>query len=176
MRPRVKPYQQGSLDSLCGVHAIINALQVLRPEMTRKDADKLFRVLLKEIARKGAWKVLWRGMDGRLFRHLLMLAIGMAAAQHALTIRVARPFAGQAIELLDVTGTLREALNGRCVAATMIHTYTWHWTVITKITEKSLLLFDSDGVKSIRIEHCSVRKAQKRHCINARELLLLRIE
>jgi hypothetical protein len=55
----------------------------------------------------------------------------------------------------------------------MIHTETWHWTVITRATEKSLFLFDSAGLKSVRIDKCAVQKGGSRYRIHARELLIL---
>jgi hypothetical protein len=173
MTRHIKPYRQGALDGLCGVHAIINALHALAPGITEKDAQKLFRVLLKEIARKGAFKVIWRGMDGTLFRHLLVLALARIATKQGLSIKVARPFASEPVHLGDVADRLRQALNGRCVAVTIIHTETWHWTVIKRATGKSLFLFDSAGLNSIRIDNCAVQKGEKRYRINARELLFL---
>jgi hypothetical protein len=128
MARRIEPYRQGALDGLCGVHAVINALHALLPGMTRKEAQKLFRVLIKEIARKGALKVIWRGMDGTLFRHLLVLGLGKVAAKHGSIIKVARPFASGSVDLSSLIYTLRQALNGGSVAVTMIHTETWHWT------------------------------------------------
>jgi hypothetical protein len=174
LMPRhLKPYRQGALDSLCGVHAIINALHALRPGIAEKEAQKLFRVLVRAAVRKGALKVMWRGLDGTLFRHLLVLGVGRVATGEGVIIKVARPFATASVDLPSLIDTLRQALNGRCVAVTMIHTESWHWTVITRATGKSLFLFDSAGLKSIRIDKCAVQKGDSRYRINARELLIL---
>jgi hypothetical protein len=175
MRRQLTPYYQGSLDSLCGVHAIINALQVLVPAMSRKDAQTLFQVLMKEIARKEALKVIWRGMDGVLFRHLLMRGLESVLASHEISIEVSRPFGSRPVEFVDMIQTLAQMLDESCVAVTMVHARVWHWTVIAKITRKSILLFDSNGLSAIRIENCALRKSDKRYRINARELLFLRV-
>lgn len=174
MRRQVKPYSQGSLDGLCGVHAIINALYVLFPDMKKKQAQKLFRTLIKEIVRKGALKVIWRGMDGALLRHLVLRAADVMAEHRSTSIKVSRPFASGPVELVQLVDYLKTRIDHATIAIAMVRKELWHWTVIVRATDKTLFLFDSDGLNSVRTNSCSLRKADGRHRINARELLLLR--
>jgi hypothetical protein len=176
MGRQLRPYSQGALDGLCGVHAIINALYVLYPDMKKKEAQRLFRKLMKEIARRGALKVIWRGMDGALLRHLLVQAAETVARARKVSIKVARPFASGPVELPDLVQTLNDRIGSSCIAITMMREKIWHWTVIIRVTDKTVFLFDSDGVNSIRIENCSVRKSDKRYQLNARETVFLRGE
>jgi hypothetical protein len=173
MHRQLKPYSQGALDGLCGVHAIINALYVLYPDMKKKQAQRLFRKLIKEIARRGALKVIWRGMDGTLFRHLLVQAADCVARRRKVSIKVARPFASGPVELPDLVQSLNGRIGNGCIAITMMREKIWHWTVVIRVTEKTVFLFDSDGVNSIRIENCSVHKSGKRYQLNARETVFL---
>ena len=64
-------------------------------------------------------------------------------------IKVARPFASVSVDLAVLHRALREWLNDRCIAITMLYSDVWHWTVITKATEKTLRLFDSDGSNAV---------------------------
>jgi hypothetical protein len=131
-------------------------------------------MLMKEIVRKDVFKVVWRGMDGVLFRQLLVDAIEATARKHGIGIEVMRPFGGMPVEFADVIQTLGQTLDQRCVAVTMIHARVWHWTVITKATKKSILLFDSSGLSLVRMKNCGLRNTDSRYRINARELLFLR--
>jgi hypothetical protein len=39
-RRQLKPYQQGRLDGLCGVYALINALRLLCPRLDENDCER----------------------------------------------------------------------------------------------------------------------------------------
>lgn len=170
---QTKPYRQGDLDGLCGMHAIINALCVLFPEMSKKQAQTLYRTLIKEIVRQGGLKAVWRGIDAKLLRHLLPLAVDTVAQGRAASVIVSRPFARGAIKLPDLVQRLRAKIDDGCVAITLLRDNIWHWTVIKKVTSKTIILFDSADFGTIRIENCALEKSKKRYRISAGHIVIL---
>ena len=75
MPRKIKPYLQGELDSLCGIHAIINALYALFPDMMDREAQRLFHKLLEEVGRKrpDPLRIAWRGMNSSALAALGLL-------------------------------------------------------------------------------------------------------
>ena len=49
-----KPYQQGSLDGLCGIYALVNAVDFLCGPLSSLQARTLFRQILLHIESKGS--------------------------------------------------------------------------------------------------------------------------
>lgn len=74
MPRQIEPYWQGELDSLCGIHAIINALYLLFPDMKDREAQAPFDNLLAEVGRTRSdpLRITWKGMEPSLFRHLAL--------------------------------------------------------------------------------------------------------
>lgn len=175
MPRQIKPYRQGDLDGLCGLHAIINALYLLFPDMSKEQAHRLYRMLTKEIVRVGGLKVIWRGIDPKLLRRLLPVAVASVTQQkRSAPVEVSRPFATGAIGLPDLVQTLRAKLGQGCLAIALVHDGNWHWTVIEKVTSKTIILFDSANLGAIRIENCTLEKSNKRYRLNAGHIVFLR--
>jgi hypothetical protein len=107
-----EPFAQGDFDSLCGVHAIINALYGLCPDMSDRHAEALFNRLIAAIAirRSNPLQVVWRGMDGSLLRHLLEIATEYVEQKYS--VKVTHSRIGQEAQRLTLDQLL-EALGQR---------------------------------------------------------------
>lgn len=175
MPRKIEPYWQGELDSLCGIHAIINACYSLFPDMKDREADRLFYKLLEEVGRKRSnpLRIAWRGIDGSLFRHLLLLAVNTTARKRAARIEISRPFAKSSPTLPALVRILRTHADEGGVATVLVRGKSSHWTVVNRVTQTKMKLFDSVGLERLRINQCAL-KPGKRYRIHAHEIMLLR--
>jgi hypothetical protein len=143
-----KPFEQGDLDGLCGVYAVVNATRLAaHPHHRLRVADcrELFAALLTELADEGRLRgFVTHGLGPRILARLLRRAERWLRKHHGLALGVSRPFRKQdepgPEECLRV---LAEHLERPGTAA--IVGSDEHWTVIRAVTAKRLLLADSDG-------------------------------
>ena len=160
-RKRLKPLRQGGLDSLCGVYAIINAARlVLAPEerLTRDDALTLFATLTEELARRGdLHNAVTDGISAQLEWQLVKHAVRHLREDHQIALDIQRPFSSR--KAMSLASMVKEIAGAnRDGAAVIIEVREWkcRWTVVRGVTDKSLLLLDSAGVKTMRLATCQV--------------------
>jgi hypothetical protein len=142
------PFEQGDLDGLCGVYAVINAVRLAaypHRRLPTAECRGLFAALLAELAEEGRLRgFVTHGLGPRVLARLLRGSGRWLRKQHGLTLEVHRPFAKR-----DEPGpeecwrVLTEHLERPGTAA--IVGSDEHWTVIRAVTPKRLLLADSDG-------------------------------
>jgi len=143
-----KPLEQGDLDGLCGVYAVVNATRLAAHPHRRLPAARcyeLFAALLAELADAGRLRgFVTHGLGGRVMARLLRRAGRWLRRRHGLALEVHRPFAKRdrpgPEECLRV---LAEHLARSGTAA--IVGSDQHWTVVRGVTPKRLLLADSNG-------------------------------
>jgi hypothetical protein len=143
-----KPFEQGDLDGLCGVYAVVNAARLAAHPHRRLPAAEcrgLFAALLAELAEEGRLRgFVAAGLGNRVLARLLRRAGQWLRKRHGLALEVRRPFAKR-----DQPGpeaclrALAEHLARPGTAA--IVGSDEHWTVVRAVTPKRLLLADSDG-------------------------------
>ena len=158
-RKRLKPLRQGGLDSLCGVYAIVNAVRmVLAPSgrLTRDDALTLFATLTEELARRGdLHDAVTDGISAQLEWQLAKHAVRHLREDHQIAIDVQRPFSRRkAMSLAAMAKELARATRDGAAVIIEVREWKYHWTVVRDVTEKSLLLLDSAGVKTMRLATC----------------------
>jgi hypothetical protein len=174
MKPPFEPFAQGDFDSLCGVHAVINAIFGLCPEMTERHAEALFNRLITAIGdrRTNPLQVVWRGIDGSLVRHLLELAIEHVEQKYSIKLTHAR-LGGQRTSMDQLLETLKQRLEAGALAIIYLGGRGSHWTVAYKITVKKIGLLDSNGRESIRRKRCTLQASQKHHRLIRREIVVV---
>lgn len=152
---RLKPFQQGQLDPLCGEYAIVNALRLL----TRPDdgLDKLFweDLFAYVVARAdrlfGVRRILDEGTPQWLSKALLPLVLkrfeaGAGVSVEALTLA---QLGGGKLPI-EPMAVLQYALaDRRSAALVLLGGHYDHWTVVRSVTAGVVWLFDSDGLKSL---------------------------
>ena len=170
-------YQQGELDALCGLYAIINAMIAVRPEMTEREITRVFRRLTRVAAqeRQSFDDLVRDGMHGSLLRRLLSGALDDTSRRHSMTFDLIRPAAGDLVSVKAIVCFLQAKLDRRSAAILLIRDTSAHWTVATKVTAKEIHLFDSGDRTRIRIARCTIRKGVKTHVrLHAKEFIVIR--
>jgi len=158
-----QPYHQGDLDGLCGVYAIINAVDLLCGPFTADQAQHLFKLILRYLNTQVP--LTERFSDG-LTLHEVAGIINKVVCRYY-PIQRSKPFHGKAyISLGGYWSTLQVALiRPRTVVFIGIAGHHNHWTIIQRMTDKSLILNDSGGMRYIQRRHCSMLndRNSKRH-------------
>src|SRR5215217_1160720 len=143
-----KPFEQGDLDGLCGVYAVVNAARLAahpHRRLSAADCRGLFAALLAELAEEGRLRgFVAAGLGTRVLARLLRRAGRWLRKHHGLALEVRRPFAKRDQPQPEAClQTLAEHLARPGTAA--IVGSDEHWTVVRAVTPKRLLLADSDG-------------------------------
>lgn len=163
------PDQQGNLDSLCGIYAVINAMNLVYP-MRRQDRVQLFKHLITTLRKDKYVEIAL--LSGTYKRHMsLMLA---AAAGHMFRQQKApvtvQPFfrSGKGISMEMYFHKLQEFLEqkNRVVVISLMGRLN-HWSCVREMTKTSLLLEDSYGYRFVRKSTCFIDEYsyQKGHLI-----------
>lgn len=177
MRCRLKPFKQGDCDGLCGIYAIINAFAVLCPEINVTQAKALFRTLIAALPehRRKPLSVVWQGMHGNLFR--LLLAHAEDHVQETFSAQIKRSrlnLPTHRVTIRQLCECLREALEDDQVALLMIDGCYSHWTVAYRVTEKTIRLLNSTGIKYLLRSSCTLTPTRTGHRLAKNEIILLR--
>ena len=143
-----RPFEQGDLDGLCGVYAVVNATRLaarLHRRLSAADCADLFAALLAELADEGRLRgFVTHGLGPRVMARLLRRSGRWLRKRHGLALEVRRPFArrdqpGPDACLRVLAGHLARPGTAAIVGSDE------HWTVVRGVTPKRLLLADSDG-------------------------------
>ena len=180
---RLKPFQQGQLDPLCGEYAIVNALRLLtRPDdgLDKVFWEDLFAYVLARADRMfGVRRILDEGTPQWLCKALLPLVLkrfeaGAGVSVEALTLAQL----GGGRQPVDPMHLLQSALADRTAAALVLLGGDYdHWTVVRSVTTGVVWLFDSDGLKSLlraEIAPSYRQQAGRRFVISHRPIRVLR--
>lgn len=168
------PYEQGSLDSLCGIYCIMNALKFMEV-IDEADDVKLFREILKFIEKKKLLSSVC--IDGIFCTNLE--SILKAIIEPLYGIKSRRPFRKAKIITLDELWTELQFFLGQRNNRSIIiglETYGWdHWSVISHISQRQLFLFDSSSMKLLPRRRCSIDKLtpERPYYLDPKEIFFL---
>ena len=147
------PFQQGGLDSLCGLYSIINAERIIN-RSSDDDAQQLFDGLVHFLSRRGLLRKLLIG--GIIHTEMLMILDKVVGRQRI--SRVSIPWRG--VPNPDLTTFWRsmqgflDGTPGRAIILGL-QGYHDHWTVIESITDRSIFLYDSSLIKRLPRSRCT---------------------
>ena len=150
------PFQQGGLDSLCGLYSIINAERFIN-HSSDEETQQLFDDLIHYLARR---KLLSKFLIGGII-HSEMLVILKKVVGNKRISNVQIPWRG--VPNPDLTTFWKSMQNfldgtpGRSIILGL-QGYHDHWTVIEKITNRSILLYDSSLIKVLPRSRCTARR------------------
>lgn len=170
------PFRQGELDSLCGLYAILNGMQLAFPfgQLSKVQCRSLFKFGMEfleecdcgDIVRNGLYPKDWHALARAMFDHLyeryeLDLKSGKSAFR-----RLPRNRADAIAEVeatlargFPVAVELRKALN--------------HYTVVWKAEGDSWLLFDSQRNVSIKKRSIGMSGSAARHTLGERAIFFM---
>jgi hypothetical protein len=177
LHPSRRPLQQGDLDGLCGVYAIINAVRLVCSELDSESCDALFRILVTTLERRGptARCAIWSGLGLQMLRLLIHRAITFVWKEFKVRLIVYRiPAEVRRARSMNVLWNHLEPLIGtRSIALFAISGRYNHWTVAYAISARQLTLFDSDGILLLRRSACTLRSTRNRHRITPGSITLI---
>lgn len=177
VRNRPVPFRQGSLDALCGIYAIVNAIGCLCPELKPDGARALFARLIRMLrhVRRKAVKTVWSGLTIQQVRALLRHALRWTKRKIGirLKLRRLRRSVREDPKLASVWAELRQRLGKSAVAIIGIGGVEAHWSVAVRAGRTWLTLIDSDGLTALKRSACAAVPCQRRYVLDPNEILLI---
>ncbi len=174
---RTVPRQQGSLDALCGIYAIVNAMRHLVPELAEDEDARLFAKLVRRLekVRGRPLKGIWRGLKIKHIRRLVRHACKAVTRSAGVKLKASRlkPDLCERLRLADLWAELRERLQPGTVAIIGIGGLEAHWSVAVHVGRSWLKLIDSDGLTALKRSGCAVRPTPTRHVLDPSEIILI---
>jgi hypothetical protein len=147
----MNPLQQGELDGLCGVYAVINAVRFLVPKA--RDLDFCNKLMIrivgdiytaKDVTGGGGELKIARVFEYARAKVLKDLKVGLTMSNKGRTNRFISP--GHAMKATFDMGRPGVFIMG-------FEGIYSHWTVVPQVTTASVLLFDSCGLKQFNRNH-----------------------
>ncbi|HET7145405.1 MAG TPA: hypothetical protein VFI68_15405 [Anaerolineales bacterium] len=147
------PFQQGGLDSLCGLYSIINAERFIN-HSSDWETQQLFDDLIHFLARRKLLSKLLIG--GIIHTEMLLILDKVVGKQRISNVRI--PWRG--VHNPDLTAfwkSMQRFLNGTSGRAIILglQGYHDHWTVIESITNRSIKLYDSALIQRLPRSSCT---------------------
>ncbi len=147
------PFQQGGLDSLCGLYSIINAERIIN-QSSDEETQRLFDDLVHYLSRRG---LLSRMLIGGIIHTQMLLILDKVVGKQRIS-GVEVPWRG--VPNPDLTTfwksmqTFLDGTPGRAIILGL-QGYHDHWTVIESITNRSILLYDSSKINRLPRSRCT---------------------
>lgn len=164
--PGLLPFQQGGLDSLCGLYSIVNAERIIN-HSSDGETQQLFDELIHFLSRRGLLSKLLIG--GITYTQMLIILDKVVGRQRISSVQI--PWRG--VPNPDLTSfwvsmqSFLDGTPGRAIILGM-EGYHEHWTVIEAITNRTILLYDSARIKRLARSRCTTV-----YTTNTRKHLLL---
>lgn len=155
LRHGLIPWAQGSLDSLCGLYSLVNALMLVNGCLGTSSAAEAIKRLLDALPGGRPVAQVWhQGADPSDMTRMIRECLARRYA-----VKVTRPFYGKpTITLATYWDQVRGFLNDsphRAVVLVMDGEDYSHWTVAHAATQDHLELFDSWGWKRLLRRKCT---------------------
>ena len=174
-----KPYQQGGMDCLCGIYALMNSVKYLRGCGNSRTYSKLMTNILEHLKRKGRISLITRiTQEGTWLEEIASVLKHVICPQY--NIKRAKPYhhnPDTTIEvfILHCQGFLEQKKGIILIGIGGLHD---HWTLIYCITETRLLLQDSSQLKYLGKQYCCLpnQKPQKTHVLYPTHTYFLWVE
>jgi hypothetical protein len=154
-------FEQGSLDSLCGIYSIINAEKIIN-KTDRENSQALFNEIIHFLSRKRQLvNILTTGMILKNLTKIMDEIVGERIPYKELPWRnVATPGLDAFWESMEI---FLDGAPGKAVILCM-NGYYDHWTVIKSITPNQIKLTDSYGLSRLQRIYCTTSEPRgKRH-------------
>ena len=149
MSKRSRPFSQGDCDALCGCYCIVNAVHYLNSYIDDEKAEIIFMEILHTL--NDSEELLIRIEEGTGKREIRKLMDYLNIDHH---IHWYKPFHRNTnLTLKQVWDSMSYFLQQPQQGVILLllrYEDQGHWTLIKKVTDKTLYLFDSDNMKSIQ--------------------------
>lgn len=146
------PFQQGGLDSLCGLYSIVNAERFIN-HSSDEEAQRLFDDIVHYLSRK---KLLSNLLIGGVIHKNMIRILDDVVGERIPNKGI--PWRGVPNPDLDTFWkSMQNFLDGTPgrVIILGLQGFHDHWTVIETITDRSIMLYDSALIKRLPRSHCT---------------------
>ncbi|MFN8412211.1 MAG: hypothetical protein U0Z26_07475 [Anaerolineales bacterium] len=153
LRSGFPPFQQGGLDSLCGLYSIINAERFIN-HSSDEETQQLFNDLIHYLSRRG---LLTKFLIGGIIHTEMLVILNKVVGKKRIS-NVQIPWRGVPNpDLTTFWNSMQSFLNGTPGRAIILglQGYHDHWTVIESITSRSIMLYDSALIKRLPRSYCT---------------------
>ncbi|HTP00854.1 MAG TPA: hypothetical protein VMJ64_05720 [Anaerolineales bacterium] len=153
------PFQQGGLDSLCGLYSIVNADRFIN-HSSDESAQVLFDSIIHYLSRR---RLLAKMLIGGVIHRQMVAILNDVAGERIPNLWI--PWRGiPTPELYTFWRSMQNFLDGTPGRAVILglQGYHDHWTVIETITDKSIFLYDSALIVRLPRYACSTSHANGR--------------
>jgi hypothetical protein len=159
-RHELQPLRQGHLDGLCSLYAIINAIRLATAEsggITHQQNKRLFALGMTFLAKQGSLqKMITEGLCRRR-RKALARHLAEVAGRSFNKVTIERPDREKIESVGDVFDWITlSLLQNKPVLIPLMGTLN-HLTVVSRISERRLTLFDSGGLYYVRKSSCGLK-------------------
>ncbi|MCA1288642.1 hypothetical protein [Salipiger bermudensis] len=170
---------QGNLDGLCGVYAVVNSVRHITP--TRLDGDEereLFRQLIAKLGEERRLEdALCSGMTIQPLGRLVDAASDFLGTRRGYRLRRQLAFrrAPDGLQhFWKTTSTHLDEHGSGSVILGLGGKYD-HWTCIGTMSESSITLIDSDGIRRLNRKNCTISdvKGSRHHVLWPTQTYLL---
>jgi hypothetical protein len=147
------PFQQGGLDSLCGLYSIINAERIIN-HSSDEETQQLFDDLIHYLSRRG---LLTKFLIGGIIHTEMLVILNKVVGKKRIS-NVEIPWRGvQNPDLTAFWKSIQYFLDGTPGRAVILglQGYHDHWTVIESITNRSIKLYDSALIQRLPRSSCT---------------------
>ena len=168
------PLQQGHLDGLCGVYAVINAVNIVQGPLRKPANRALFETCLQYLASRRCLiqRMTGYGTDGSELNQLLKIV------QQHYPLHCSTPFRQRrTLKFEQYWQECHEFLRvPQSIILVNLKGYHQHWTLIERMTETTLYLHDSSGLKYLSKRNCQLtgKRPLRPHLLNPQHTYFLR--
>jgi len=165
-------YRQGSLDALCGVYAFVNSITLLVPKKIK--SKKLFSYIIRKMGNRLP-AVMLEGLSTKEMLKLVLTPSVTFCAKHHVNLRYTT--CSKDIVFGEFWQLMQQhiATHGSGSIVLGIAGTHDHWTCVRRVTDKSMLLVDSDDMARIHRRHVSLGDAG-RHRLHPKDTFFLKID
>ncbi len=162
---QLEPLVQGDLSRLCGLYSILNAIQLgLYPRwLSPVQRKQMFIEGITHLARERQLRsVVGVGMEEPVWRKLAVALVTNANEQFGSKLKVQRALKGTAPRSRrKVLEAIMAAVEDGRPVLVYLGGALDHYTVIAGYTDRRLMLFDSQGLRWIEIDHVGVAEGRR---------------
>lgn len=150
---RFPPFQQGGLDSLCGLYSIVNAERYIN-HSSDDETQQLFDHLIHYLSQR---RLLGKFLVGGIIHREMLVILDKVVGRKRIS-SVSVPWRGVPNpDLTTFWRSMQSFLDGTPRRAIILGLkgYHDHWTVIENITPRSIMLYDSAMIKRLVRSTCT---------------------
>ena len=162
---------QGSLDGLCSVYAVLNSTTLLAPQL---DAALMFTSVICHIGEK-LLSIMLEGMSTSELRRLALAPCIRFCAKHGVKLRYA--ICRRGISLAQYWQTIQDhcAQHGPGSIILGISGACDHWTCVSNVTEKTIMLADSQAMRRLYRRNVTIDHSPGKYSLRPSDTFLMTI-